>query len=205
MSLILKLKDLFSSSNNFFRSDLKILSENRKRVDLYLQLKNYDLSDRMIYLRAYDYFSANPDDFDGATMTEDLPDIDDLELAAMLHDYLYIFYQSSSSFRYTWLADKLIRSEMRRMNKSSWNTGARFVLLILKTPFFVPYTRLILGRKMSVLNKYTFNVIYRTLSKKEAGPWYQEFKGELLCSFVMIAVILGLIWRIDLFKYFFLF
>lgn len=149
------------SSNRYFYQDSSILREDRRSVDLYLQLKGYTLEQRDIYLKAYDYFVFHPEQFDGATMTEDLFDIGRLELGAMLHDYLYISFGASASFRYTWLADKLLRSEMGRMNKSTWNTGVRFFLLLIKTPCFVPYCYL-KGRRM--VRHADFHTIYNTLT-----------------------------------------
>lgn len=204
MQIISKLKRLFSSSSRYFHQDKEILRSYRKDVDLYLQLKGYELHERALYLKAYDYFVVNPDEFDGATMTEDLPDVHGLELAAMLHDYLYIKYKASGSFKYIWMADRLIRSEMRKMNKSSWNTGARFVLLCLKTPFFVPYTWLFKSRRMSLNNKIAFEDLYYQLRKELIRPWYIEFKGELTWIGIILAILLALIWRIDLLKYFLL-
>lgn len=201
MQLFKKLKRLFSSSSGYFYEPLPILLENKKRVDLYLQLKDYNATQRDIYDRAYKYFITNPAQFDGATMTEDLFDIDSLELAAMLHDWLYIKFNASGSFKYIWLADKLIRSEMRRMNKSSWNTGTRFVLLLIKTPFYVPYSWLFKSRRMTPEQKEEFNRIYSKLQYRTPKAWHKEFAGELTVTAVIIAVILAIGWRINLLQF----
>ena len=141
---------------------------NRKKVKYYLEeIKGYSQSQANIYLAAYDYFRENPSHFDGATKTEDLYDLEGLELAAMLHDWLYIYLNASASYKYTWYADKLMRSEMRRMHKSSWNTGARFVLLLLKSIAGFPlYCRFIKKRKMSLQDKMDFEKIYAILRQK---------------------------------------
>lgn len=184
---------LFNSHSSFFHQPVEVLSGVRKQVDLLLSIRGYETHQRSIYLKAFDYMRDNPQDFDGATMTEDLPDIEGLELAAMLHDYLYVEFNASGSFKYSWMADKLMRSEMRRMGKSSWNTGARFVLLILKAPFFVPYTYIFKNRRMSDRNKFGLEHIYRSLTKAWPRPWYQEFKGEITWSIIILSLILYII------------
>lgn len=195
------LLQIFRSSNNFFRQDPFRLKEKRKNVDEYLVLKGYELSERAEYLKAYDHMTYFPEDFDGATMTEDLPDIDNLELAALLHDYLYIRFKASGSFKYSWIADKLMRLEMRRMGKSSWNTGVRFVLLLLKAPFFVPYTFLFKGRRMRPDDKEQIHRIFQTLQCREPKKWHQEYRGELTWTAIFILVLVGYIWRISLYDF----
>lgn len=194
---MINLLNIFSSSNRFFYQSLHVLTENRKNVDLFLQLKGYELSERSIYLKAYDHMVQFPHDFNGASMTEDLPDIGSLELAAMLHDYLYINFKVSGSFKYSWWADKLLRLEMRRMGKSSWNTGTRMVLLILKAPFFVPFTYLFKNRRMNDYDKTKMEIVYSSLNLVEPKVWYREFKGELTWSLIIAIVTVGYIWRIS--------
>ena len=192
---------LFHSSNNYFRQDPFKLKQNRKKVDEFLTLKGYELSQRDEYLKAYDHMTYFPEDFDGATMTEDLPDIENLELAAMLHDYLYIRYKASGSFKYSWICDKLMRLEMKRQGKSSWNTGARFVLLILKAPFFVPYTYLLKGRRMRPEDRQAIIRIFDQLHYRKPKVWHKEFRGELTWTAIIVAVIIGYIWRISLYDF----
>jgi len=99
-----------------------------------------------------------------------------------------------------WLSDKLIRSEMRRRGKSSWNTGYRFVALVLKTPFFLPYCYLIKKRRMNLDQKLKFNTIFKSLYREEK-VWYKEFRGEITWFAFFIIFIIGYIIRTDLFKY----
>lgn len=181
------------SKNNYFWNPETFLRENRKQVDLFLQIKGYELQERSIYLEAYDFFVKHPEEFDGATMTEDLYDVDNLELAAMLHDFLYLNDNAAGNFYYSWLADKLMRAEMKRMGKSSWNTGVRFVLLILKAPFFVPFTYFFKGRKMTDANKKRLVTRYQSLAKRKPKKWYQEFKGELIWTAVVLINIIGIL------------
>lgn len=198
----MKLLRLFKSSSTYFLQNPATLAENRKRVYTYLFWKGYSEEEIRIYQHAYDYFVNNPTHFDGATMTEDLFDIDSLELAAMLHDFMYIQFAASGSFKYTWLADKLMRTEMRRMNKSTWNTGVRFVLLILKSPFFVPYTYIFKNRRMTDFDRDIFEEVFKTLFKRSPHPWYKEFEGEMRWTLFFTLLIIGYIWRVSLADFF---
>ncbi|MBO2546085.1 hypothetical protein J0871_16840 [Salegentibacter sp. BDJ18] len=180
----------YQSRNNYFQKPAITHKLNRGKIKYYLeQIKGYSQTQANIYLAAYDYFVRNPEQFDGATKTEDLYDLEGLELAAMLHDWLYIYLNASASYKYTWYADKLMRSEMRRMHKSSWNTGARFVLLLLKSIAGFPmYCRFIKKRKMSLQDKMDFEKIYAILRHQYfKKPWHKEFKGELTwCAIFLI-------------------
>lgn len=197
----MKLLQIFRSSNNYFRQDPFNLKENRKKVDEFLTLKGYELSERAEYLKAYDHMTYFPEDFDGATMTEDLPDIENLELAAMLHDYLYIRFKASGSFKYSWICDKLMRLEMKRQGKSSWNTGVRFVLLLLKAPFFVPYTYIFKGRRMRPEDRAQVTRIFKMLQDRQPKVWHQEYRGELTWTAIVLAVIIGYVWRVSLYDF----
>lgn len=187
------LLQILRSSNNFFRQDSFRLKELRKDVDAFLQLKRYELNQRDFYLRAYDHMSYFPEDFNGASMTEDLPDIDNLELAALGHDYLYIRHKVSGNFKYSWIADKLMRLEMKKMGKSSWNTGARFVLLLLKAPFFVPYTYIFKGRRMRSEDKAQVKLYFKILQCRPPKAWYKEYRGELTWTAIIISLIFFLL------------
>lgn len=191
--ILARIHRLFNSHSDFFYKSPHVLSGIRRNVDSFLTLKGYESYQRSFYLVAFDYMRDNPQHFDGATMTEDLPDVEGLELAALLHDYIYVQHNASGSFKFSWMADKLMRSEMRRMGKSSWNTGARFVLLILKAPFFVPYTYFFKGRRMSDKNKFAVEHTYSSLTTEWPRPWYKEFKGELTWSVILLIVIYLLI------------
>jgi hypothetical protein len=170
------LLQIFQSSSNYFHQDSAILSENRKNIDLYLQLKDYSLQQRAIYLKAYDYFVQYPLHYDGATMTEDLFDVAGLELASMLHDYLYIEYNVAGNYRYRLMADKLFRREMRKMNKSTWNGGARYVLLLIASFVFqhTAYSYLFKNRRMSLRDKGRMEGVYEILVEKEVNPGVQK-------------------------------
>ena len=74
--------------NKFFRQPLDVLVEKRKDVIEYLRIKGIDAE---TYLKAYDYFTIHTEEFDGATIVKDLDDLPDLPLAAMVHDWQYLY------------------------------------------------------------------------------------------------------------------
>lgn len=190
------IESLFTSYSGYFLQGKEILAEERKRIDLYLQLKGYDLSQRAIYLRAFDYFSMFPEEFDGATMTEDLCDLPGIDLDAMLHDWLYIAYNVAGNYYYIWLADKLIRAEMRKKGKSTINGGLRFVLLTVKTLLLYPAASyLFRGRRMTRELKVEVASIYRTLATGIPKPWHKEYRGEIGWSLTIVSLLTYIIFK----------
>lgn len=192
----MSLSRLFNSTNNYFRQEASVLQANRSKVKYYFEeIKAYEPHQTQIYLKAYDYFVAFPEDFDGATMTEDLNDIPGLELAAMLHDYLYVNFNASGNIRNRLLADKLFRSEMKRMGKSTWNTGARFVLLLF---IFLPhmvYSHMFQDRIMTEKQKEKVSSYYHILiGQPIERPWHKEFRGEITVSLIIILSIIAIIY-----------
>lgn len=185
---------LFNSSNSYFDNPIDYLTLNRQKVKIYLQgIKNYTEGQTKIYLAAYDYFVANPLEFDGATATEDLYDIDNLELASMLHDYLYIKYNCAGSIRYRLLSDKLFRKEMQRMNKSSWNRGYRFLALLSILFIHTPYSWLIKARRMSTGEKINVDGLLTVLNYQTPKKWHQEFRGEIIWLVIFIVSLIFII------------
>ena len=157
---------LTTSTNDYFSKTAVKLLDNWITIQAYLFLKGYDSLEIKVYKKAYDYFSKNPLDFDGATMTEDLCDLYNLDLDAMIHDYFYIVYNVSSSYNYMALADALFYHETLRKGKSSWNAGFRRFLLKLKSFLgFSMYSRLIMKRVFTEQNKGDFINDFKTLSK----------------------------------------
>ena len=200
------LLQIFRSKSNFFlqpgksvEERRKFLSEKRKDVDTLLTIWGYELSQRHIYLVAYDYFTLFPTEYNGASMTEELCDIPGLDLDAMLHDYIYVALKASVSWKYQVLADKLFRSEMRRRSKSSWNGGYRYVMLLLKTPFWIGICWL-KGRRFTAFHKKGMDRILATFELKQE-VWHKEFRGELTWTVIILVMIIGYIWRISLYDF----
>lgn len=154
----------YKSNNNYFKKPAITHKLNRGKVKYYLEeIKGYSPAQANIYLAAYDYFVINPEEFDGATMTEDLCDVKGLELTAMLHDYLYIALNASASLHFIRLADKLFFQEMKRMDKSSWNLGYRKFALWCVRRYWVWFCVKFKYRKMTIDNQIEFLETYKIM------------------------------------------
>jgi hypothetical protein len=112
------------------------------------------------YLEAYDYFCDNPNDFDGATIVKNLNIIPNLDIWAMIHDYIYIKYNVSSNIKYKWYADLIYATEMEKMGCSAYSTWSRFIgLTIFGGLLYSPITYL-KGIKMTKQNKINILDLY---------------------------------------------
>lgn len=182
------------SVNNFFYKPPKFLREHR--IWLVDFLKLYDRPQKVIdvYLWAYDYCVQNPDSYDGATMTEDLGK-DGLDVEAMLHDVLYVALNTAGSFKYQYVADKIIKREMEAHEKSSIETGKRFYLLLLKMVLGFPlYARFIKKRKMTKGDRERMRELEKIFLRGYRINWRRELKWV----FIVVAVILIVLFRIDI-------
>ena len=88
---------MLGSVSHFFEQDKNVLAVKYQDVFSILKIKGYNVDQQTVYKKAFDYFVENPHDFDGATLVNDLCDIPDLDLDAMLHDYHYVNYNVGSS------------------------------------------------------------------------------------------------------------
>lgn len=155
-----------NSTNDYFQKDKHTLIINWGVVNDYLITQEYAIQEIGVYKKAYDYFIDYPQNFDGATMTEDLKDVFNLDLDAMLHDFFYIKYNVSSSYKYTQIADDIFYVETIRKGKSSWNAGARRMLLRLKSILgFSLYSKYIVKRVITEENITEFISDVSTLKK----------------------------------------
>lgn len=200
MKLLTFLRELFTTTNDYFERENMVL-HGKEYLESLLLIWEYEIQEREIYKQVFDHFVKNPQQFNGASYTEELCDIPGLDLDAMLHDYLYVVLNASVSFKYTWKADKLLRNESRRRGKSTWNTGYRFIMLVLKTPFFIPWCYLIKGRRITSQQETTLDKIFHFLEKPEDKPWYQEYAGEITWFIIFVGLGLGYIYRTDFLKY----
>lgn len=132
---------MFGSKNSFFKQPKEVLENKRSEVESLLKFKGYLPIEISIYLKAYDYFCINTLEFDGATIVNDLNDIIDLDLDAMLHDYHYVYYKVGTSFRNKWRADQIYMINQIRKGKGLYSSISRFIGLTISSIFFVPYTK----------------------------------------------------------------
>lgn len=136
---------MLGSTNHFFNQPKQVVENKRRDVYSLLILKGYNREATAVYLKAYDYFTSNPHDFDGATVVKDLCDIPDLDLDAMLHDYQYLIHNVASSVSIKWKADWLYAKGQERKGKGLYGYYRFFGLTILSIGF-VPYARVSRGR-----------------------------------------------------------
>jgi hypothetical protein len=85
--LVYKVK---TSKSTFFLKSKEELAKNWYLLDLVLRNYNFQGYDIRPFSRAYNYFTENPKEFDGATIVRDLDTIKGLDAPAMVHDYRYI-------------------------------------------------------------------------------------------------------------------
>ncbi len=107
---------MFGSENYFFKQGKDVLGGKRKQLQFILK-EVWDRSDEVtsFYLKAFDFFVENPNEFDGATIVKDLNIMPDLDIQAMIHDYIYITYNVSSDVHYKFKADLIYAHEMEKM------------------------------------------------------------------------------------------
>lgn len=146
---------ILTSKSNYFQQSPFKLASNRELLIGYLDLKGFNRTQRKIVLEAYDFFIENPNRFDGATMSQDLFDLtksgnyDGLEIAAMIHDYIYIHLGANLSRKAMKLADNVMKVVMIKTNKSGFEIGRRmFLLKIINRPF-AWYTRFKTGNTIT--------------------------------------------------------
>lgn len=146
---------MFLSTNSFFEQDERILVKRKRDVGKLLRIKGYNYEQVGIYLKAYDYFTLNPKQFDGATFVKDLEDIPNLDLDAMLHDYHYLVLNVSSNLWQKTTADWIFSKGQEKKGKGIYAPYSRFLGLTLLGIFVLPYSLFKRGR-MSAENRETF-------------------------------------------------
>lgn len=139
---------LLTSTSNYFHKPAHLLAQDRDLMLQILQLRRFKKIQINYFLRAFDYFVANPSQYDGATASQDLYDInselldgkkyDGLEFAAMLHDWIYIVLRANKSVEAMRIADRVMKRVMKRMSKSGAEiTWRLFRLAIVRRPFAI--------------------------------------------------------------------
>lgn len=100
---------MINSTNNFFTSNTpEQLSIKRNELLCILKYKKrFNLSYIDGVIIAYDYFCINRTQFDGATLVPDLYDFYDIEISALVHDYIYLEFNVASHLPSKRRADRL--------------------------------------------------------------------------------------------------
>lgn len=157
---------MIGSKNKFFFQPTNILLKNKTKL-IYLLRDIWQRDEKIIqiYLDAYKYFMDNPSDYDGATIVKDLKAIPGLDIWAMLHDYLYIVYNTPCNVNYKYYSDIIYIWEMERMGVSAYASWSRFLgLSVFGTLFFTPYV-LLKGKRMDKNMKKEMKNIYNIFCK----------------------------------------
>jgi len=155
---------MIGSKSTFFVQDPEILKIYRIQVVSILEIKGYDTNEINVYLKAFDYFCLNCNEFDGATVVKDLQDLPKLDLDAMLHDYQYLVQNVASTFYTKWFADWLYAKGQERKGKGQYSSFSRFIGLTIIGLFFVPYASYKRG-EISLKQEKEFIEDYNTLMK----------------------------------------
>jgi len=135
---------LKSTSNYFKQSKANLLLCYK---DMLWILENRGFSEKEIgyFESSYNYFCLFPDEYDGATATQDLVDVpakelgyDGLEFSSMVHDWIYVSLRARYSVIQMRAADEIMEIIMKKMNKSKFEiTWRLFRLAIIRRPFAI--------------------------------------------------------------------
>lgn len=134
---------MLGSKSDFFKQKPNKINKARYDMLEVLNLLNRTDNDKLLYLEAFNYFVANPDRFDGATIVRDLFVLRykgcKLDIDAMLHDYEYVT-GANKSFKLKHKAD------IRYFNNMLLNGKGvqlfRLISLVVTGLFFVPYNKI---------------------------------------------------------------
>lgn len=147
---------MLGSKSDFFKSNDNTLMS--VKIFMVKFLKEHKTSDDIIklYEDAFNYFIVNPDDFDGTTILKDVKIMPNLDIFAMIHDYMYIKFNVASNLKYKFICDKIFSLEIERCGLPWEISWVRFGLLTLSTLIYTPY-RMLSGDNMSDEDKIEFN------------------------------------------------
>lgn len=153
---------MLGSKSDFFFSSEEVLKKTKKDMLNYLELHNTNEETIKLYLDSYNFFIKNPTKFDGATILKDVEVIPNLDIWAMIHDYMYIHYKAAANFKYKYYSDYIFSKELERTGQSWEVSWVRFGLLTLSGILFTPYTYLS-GKRMSDENKADIYNLYKLI------------------------------------------
>jgi hypothetical protein len=128
---------MFWSKSTFFNQSKKLLAQ--KRIDVVNRLSMQGVPNER-FLKAYDFFVYNPNEFDGATIVKDLDDIKGLDFSAMAHDDFYINELPKYS-GFKWIKQKIKADwqygrDMELLGKGISTPYLRAIGLIVSTPIY---------------------------------------------------------------------
>lgn len=133
---------MLGSKSNFFKQDKQTLALRYYDLELLLKITNTNSLYSRLYLQAFNFFLGNPEKFDGATIVKDLCIIPRLDTSAMLHDYLYVHFNVSTSLKYKFLVDLIYAKEIERLGGGIYSAYSRFLGLTFFGFLFFVYSKI---------------------------------------------------------------
>lgn len=146
---------MLGSESDFFKSNEETLLSVKSFMIIFLNKHKTDYDVIKFYEEAFDYFVENPDDFDGTTILKDVKIIPNLDIFAMIHDYMYVKFNVSVNLKYKFICDKIFSLEIERCGLPWEISWVRFGLLTLSTIVFTPF-KYLTGVRMNGDNKKEF-------------------------------------------------
>ena len=156
---------MLGSSNKFFFQDKEILDKHYLDLLYLLDIWKVPQPIKKLYIDSYLYFVTHPNEYDGATIVNDLTIIPGLDIWAMVHDYLYIVFNVAVNPKAKWLAD-LLYIKLMRYFKVSWGASwlVRFGGLFISTLPFMFREYVIKGKRYTKENKKDFTELINSLN-----------------------------------------
>lgn len=143
------------SKNNFFSQSKVELDFQRDNLVKLLRIKLFKEYQIEYCLSAFDFFTTHPEDYDGATMSQDLHDLprtkgfSGLEVSSMVHDYMHIALNAYADEKAIKKSDQVFKTIMRKMDKSGVEIKWRMLRLSILSIFYPWYNRVFRGYSIS--------------------------------------------------------
>lgn len=156
---------MLGSSSKFFYQDKEILDKHYLDLLYVLDMWKVPQPIKKLYIDAYLYFVKYPNQYDGATIVNDLTIIPGLDIWAMVHDYLYIIFNVAVDIKAKYIAD-LIYIKLMRYFKVSWGASwlVRFGGLLVSTLPFMIREYFYKGKRYTKENQKDFENLINSLN-----------------------------------------
>jgi hypothetical protein len=152
---------LLGSTSDYFRAKPELKEDREFMIDI-LSFWSYNDLQISYFTTAFDYFCNYPEQYDGATASQDLEDIPGLEFAAMLHDFNYVVFNAKMSIEAMRIADMVMKSNMRKMQKSGVEiTWRMFRLDIIRRPYaLLNQIKSNFKKRADIISTYEFYIAF---------------------------------------------
>jgi len=154
---------MLGSKSDFFKSNEETLVSVKNFMIVFLNKHKTNKDVIKFYEEAFDYFVEYPDDFDGTTILKDIKVIPNLDIFAMIHDYMYIKFNVSVNLKYKFICDKIFSLEIERCGLPWEISWVRFGLLTLSTIVFTPF-KYLTGVRMDDKQKIELSEIIKSFN-----------------------------------------